>query len=255
MDKFLIALIAGLLGGAAGGYVTASLAPGDSVGNGSMAPGHGSAEVMEELGRLRAAVEAGGSRPMLAGSSPEAAAGGAVDIEALAEALKSRLDQPMREAVRESVQQAAGELPVSSMASIEEAARTPKKKVTLNELADELQLSGREMDELRQIRTDMENELIALLKTEDERAEDIRAELLEAKKDPMKQMTVGMKYIGRVFSKPEKLGAIMGLEGKYKGRVKETIGADKAKRLDEEFQVDDPESILTNEWRIGASAR
>ncbi len=241
MNNSLLALVVGLAAGICGALVPGMLR-GEPDTRGEA--GHDTTAdlrvVLERLDRIEEHLAA--SRPMLRGSAggageatttlPKLAAGD----EAVLDAILARYDERMRRVVGETVAEKLGA--ITTVSDISEVVSLPqKKKVTLAEFAQELELSSYQEDELRRLHEQTMEKMIALLATEEDGGvETVRRDLDEAKGDPTKATALMGKYIGRLIGN---IGGFIMLDQEHDKNVKELLGEDKAARLENDFQLSD----------------
>ncbi|MDA1193702.1 MAG: hypothetical protein O2894_00805 [Planctomycetota bacterium] len=239
MHQTGLALLLGLIGGAAGAVATMMI-------GGSSTPLSTSAEstdlsaVITRLDRIEATL---GQRPMrqapgLEGRGPGSAAQPAGDdLDAIVERLEARLRPAIEESVRTSVAAAAEESggKIGSLPS-----DPPKKKVTLREAASELGLTSQEEDAVRRIANETTEEFLKLLKDENGTVEDVRREFEEAKSDPVKRAGLTGKYMGRVLGN---IGGVMGVVVGHQAKMRQAVGAERADRLEEGYELTDMDPL------------
>jgi hypothetical protein len=245
MDRWLIALIAGIVGGAAGSLAVGLVSKAEP-----SAPSHSAAEesLLREVRDRLAALEARGSGPSLAGATPAAsggsgaaaaadptfAAGGAVGV------------RPVGREEIEAIAARAAELAIEKQEGRkkEEAKANERKKLTLAEAARELELTTSQEEELRRIYADATDKALKMMAEPESDAETLRRELDAAKDDPAKKSAITMRLLPKFFTK---LGDVMAIETEKNARVVKTLGKEKAAKF-ERFQIaeEDP-------WGIGDS--
>lgn len=241
MSNPLLALVIGLAAGVCGALVPGMLrggsAPAGEAGGGSV----DLAPVLERLDRIEAQLAA--SRPLLRGSGGGEADAPPVPLPRLAEedeavldALLERYEARLREIVGETLDEKLTPiLKVSDISEVEPVLE--KKQVTLAELAQELELSTYQEDELRRIHEESMEKALALLATEEDGGvETVRRDFEEAGRDPTKATAVIGKYMGRLIPN---LGGFIMLEQEHKKRIQDLLGEEKAQRLENEYDVTD----------------
>lgn len=239
MNNTVLALVVGLIAGVCGAFVPVVLR-GDATAAASS--GEVPADLkplMERLDRIEAILEHQPRTATLRGSS----GGEPIDPEALAaatgtsvEALLDRIDARVRATVKETATETWKELGAGSTAAVE--IEVPeKKKMTIAEIAEELELSSYEEAELRRIHEETLEGALKLLATEDDGGvEGVRRELDEAKRDPAKRMALVGKYMGRLLGN---IGGFMVLGQQHEKKIETLIGKDKAHRLESEYSPTD----------------
>ena len=241
MNNTLLALVVGLAAGVCGGLVPGMLR-GDSSGSSASAEaGADLGPVLDRLDRIEEQLAA--SRPMLRGTGGAADDAPAVTLpklaegdEAILDAILARYDARMRQAMAEVLDErfegGIPEIGISDAVEIPE-----KKRVTLGELAQELELSRHQEDELRRIHEESMEKALALLATEEDGGiETVRRDLESAREDPAKAAELVTKYMGRVIGN---IGGFIMLEQEHDKRVNELLGEDKAQRLENDYEVTD----------------
>jgi hypothetical protein len=127
-----------------------------------------------------------------------------------------------------------------------------KKRVNLSDAARELDLSAAEEAELRRIYTDAQEKYYRLIAGPDGDPEAIRREVEDARKDPKKTPMVVAKYFPKVLPK---LPELMQVRAEQDAAVQAAVGADKAARLENGFDVIEANPLGTNELRVEARSR
>ncbi len=253
MDRWLLGLVAGVLGGA-GGALALRLTLPEARGAASLeSPEAGGAARLERLERLLAALEARG--PALEGRHPDPAAGAAQDAARL---LATEGGQALRKALREEVV-AALDTRIEALEKAGKAAAAPaaapegakKRRVALAEAARELALSSDEEAALRKIYADAEEKMLKVVAGPEGDVEAVRKDLEDAKRDPKRRGIVMMKYMPKMLPR---IADVMQVELEKQAAVEETLGADKAARLESEFNVieGDPLGGGDDELRVEA---
>jgi len=242
MNNTLLALVIGLAAGVCG-----ALVPGMVRGDSSTVTGPGSdgpadlGAVLERLDRIEEQLAA--SRPLLRGTGGGDATAPtttlpklAAEDEAVLDAILARYDARMREVVGQAMDEKLESITVDG--EILDSFEIPEKKhMTLAEVAQELELSTFQEDELRRIHEEsMEKALTLLATEEDGGVETVRRDLEEAKDDPEKATALIGKYMGRLIPN---IGGFMMLEQEHNKRVKELLGEDKAQQLENDYELTD----------------
>ena len=240
VNNTVLALIVGLIAGAAGAFVPTLLTSGD---DGALTA-ESSADlrpILERLDRIETMLENPPRTASLRGLSGDGATlpgSAGADGEITVDALLARLDERMRQTVKESMKDTWAELGASSGAA--EAVEIPepeKKRVTLADAARELELSGQEEAELRRIHEETFEKALELIASEEDGGVDqVRRELEEAKTDPAKRMGLVGKYMGRVLGN---IGGFIMLGQEHDQKIVKAIGKDKARRLENEYELTD----------------
>ncbi len=241
MERFLIALFAGLVGGAGGAVAVRFLVPPEAE---RSRPSGDTAAAVRDLKDAVASLErrmaAGQEVPGLAATRSEGtrgAGGGeapstlAADgapagtppapgrLPATREELKALVAEATKAALDERAAKEAEEL----------KKKTEKKRVTLAEAARDLSLTAGEESEIRLAYQEANDKMLKLMAEPEESAEDLRRELTEAKGDKAKQTGLLMKHLPKIFAK---IGDFMAIDGMKKARIQRAVGEEKAKALD-----------------------
>ncbi len=111
-----------------------------------------------------------------------------------------------------------------------------KKKVTLAEVARELEMTQSEEEAIRELAEEFSDKMIGLLTTEDETKEQVIEELQAAKDDPTKQMALMGKYMGRAMTNLPKLMETM---GSLQTRGVKILGAERWGKFERDYEVTD----------------
>jgi hypothetical protein len=248
MDRFLALLLAAALGGAGGGFLVHTMAPSGS-GGGSLGasggPGSQAALVaqLEGIERRLDTLGAGTARgpglkpgaAALEGTAPRSAPL-ALDegaVEALAAQLAVRMKDSVKDAVEEAGLGTRGQAP----------RRAERKRVSLAAAAKELELSTSQEEALRELYTDMESKVFKMLAGENGDPEEVRRDVEMAKADKSKTFEVVGKYMPKALGN---LGGFMALEGERQARTQEIVGPDKARRLQNEFSIEEQDPFGMN---------
>lgn len=241
MNNVVLAIIVGVAAGLAGGLLAGmtraprGVSPAGTLTGVDLTTLEARLDRIEALLQIRteeteAALHGSGARERAAGPG-----GGLGDTEAV-DALVERLDTRMRAAVAESIRSTWEELGATS-AGPDPIAPPPKKKVTLAEAAAELALSAAEEDEVRRISEDTMEKVVALLGKDQEGGEaKVREDFQAAKDDPAKSLELMGTYMGRVMSN---LGGFIQIGMDHDRKMKESIGPEKAARLENEYEISD----------------
>ncbi len=230
MQRILVPFLAAAAGGALGTLVAARL-DGRSASSTTVAAEAGGSEVREELAALRRLLErptplaavprsgdptGGGTAGAAPGGSPSVAAGTAVTREDL------------RSAVEEAVARGL-ERVEAQRKEAEAAAKAPKKRVPLAEVARELALSGAQEDAVRRAYAEATEEFLEAMAKPESDAATLRRELEEAKDDPSKQVGLITKHAPKFLTK---LGDFMAIEARRDEKIRRAVGPETARKLD-----------------------
>ena len=263
MDRFLTALLAGLVGGVAGSLAVHYLVekPADVR----------SSETDARLDRLRDAIQesraqvggppssgspapaaglqTGGGAPtlgpLLAPGSPPPA-GGSLATGASAsdlEALVARAAERAAEAVLEK-----------QAAKAEAEKPQPKKAASLAEVAHEMGLTGAQETEIREAYREATDRALKILAEPDGDTEAIRKELAEAKGNEGKRTAMMMKYVPKFLPK---IGEFMVIQSDRDARIHKALGSDENVDKYEKYQVaeEDPFGFGGSRVSVGRTIR
>lgn len=239
MSQTALSILLGLLAGAAGALAV-QFVGGGTGSSGSALSGDGvdGPAIEARLERIEGLLARTDllSAPALRGSTPRGgdarALGNGADLEALAARLEERLKPMVQESVRTSVKEA--------LAANEEGAErdeeTDKNRVTLAEAAAELGLTREEEDAVRRIAGETQEEFFKLLVDEDQTVDDVKREFEDAKGDPQKRQALTTKYMGKVLGN---LGGLVSLGLNWQRKMKDAVGAEKAKKIEDDYSLTD----------------
>jgi len=236
MNQTAVAILAGFIAGVVGGYFGQSLA-------GSAKGANAEVETLD-LSALREEVDDLQRKLRGLRNPPETLAAGAsgpiraeTDAEGLRltaeaeQALLARVDERVVAAVDKKIDELQAE-----GVRIGRRGAPGKKKVTLAEAAVELELSGRQEDELRRIYDDSERRMLALLAGPDGDPEEVRREIQEAAKSPAGAGTIIGKYAPRLISN---LGEVMTIQAEREASIAKSLGPEKTKQLASGYEVEE----------------
>ncbi len=242
MNNTVLALLVGLLAGAAGGFVTAQFRIGDS-GTSYVGEGDDGGDIVARLERIEAALDRAPLRsaPGLSGTADRSAPGGVTGGgDAQLEALVSRLEERLAPTIRESVKTSLDEALESRSGEVFAEAEPAKKKVTLAEAAAELGLTAEEEEAVRRIANETAEEFLKVIAGKDGNVDEIRREFEDAKDDPKKRVAVTTKYMGKVMAN---IGGLMGVAMSHETKMREALGAEKARKLDDGYDLTDVDPL------------
>lgn len=252
MGRIEVVLLAGLLSGAAGGFLVHLLGGTPST---PLAP---PAALQRDTGLDPQPATASGE-PRLARAPSEGAVArieaALARIEALlsaappggtsnaAPSLLARIDQRLAQVEERLAATAGGGA----------APEKSKRRVSLEQAARELALSAAEENELRAIYDETFEKACALLANENESAEDVRREIESASGDEARSGVVMFKYLPRFLGK---LPDLMALEAERQTRVVQAVGAERAARLSDEFDIEEANPLgVGGNVNVRANAR
>ena len=234
MNTFMTALLAALIGGATCG-VTFHLMRGDAGRHEASLSDTG--ELSARLARIEAALGDGSRREAALAVRPTAEQAASTQshsltldgdtLTRLVEALDAKIQPTLADHVKASVGEALREHRIEA-----EPIEISKKRMTLAEAAVELKLSAAEEEAVRRITQETTEDFLKLLAGEEGSIEDARAEVLAAKDDPTKVLALTGKVLGN-------LGGLMTMVGNHQRKMREAVGVDRARQLDEEYTLTD----------------
>jgi translation initiation factor 2 beta subunit (eIF-2beta)/eIF-5 len=226
MANAALSFLAAAIGGAAGAFAVARLAPPTAeVASGDAVPVD---ELRAEVREVRALL----ARPPSlapadrASSSPtpttatSAAAG--VDPAALP-AAGSQLETAIERAVTAALDRRA-----EKEKAEKEEARAPRKKMALAEVAREINLTGAQEDAVRRAYAEATERALRMLAAPDGDPEAVRRELESARDDPSKRMALMGKYMPKALANLGELGA---LQVERDEKIRKAVGADNVTKM------------------------
>jgi hypothetical protein len=232
MDRWLLGLVAGLLGGVGGALAVHLLV--------APAPERGGAG--PTVPAAREEPRAGGTAAPALEARPEDTLAARLErIEALLQGRQGRADAPTDPAALALVRKAVGEELEARLGALEgqgAAAKKPpepaKKRATLEEAARELGLTSAEEADLRRIYAETQEKYLRILAGPDGDTGEVRRELDAAKNNPKVAAGLMAKYLPKALPK---LGEIVQIGLEQNTAVEAAVGAEKAARLDERYDV------------------
>jgi hypothetical protein len=251
MDRWIIALVVGLLGGV-GGAIAVRLLFAEAPSHAVETPAGGVDERLERIEASLASLAARGPLLEAAPAAPRSGAGGA-DGAGLGLAFTGPQGEAFKQALREELGAALDQHAAKVRAAGDEAARAAKakdpekKRVSLADAARELALTAQQEDELRRIYADSQEKMMRLVAGENGDVEAVRRDLDEAKRDPKKRSGMMMKYMPRVLPK---MGEFLQITFDQQAAVDAAVGPDKAARLQDEFDVIEANPLGGGEMRV-----
>ncbi len=260
MERFLALLLASALGGAAGGFLVHTFAPGaprpNEIGVMGDASGASIAERLAAIERrlVDGGMESASDAPSLRSSGRASSVPGVLSgqptidtttMERLAAGVAEKLSQQMKDSVQEALRAER-----DREAEDDEPARPAPRRVTLADAARELDLDAAQEQALRDLYTEIENDAYRLVAGEDGDPEEVRRDVQGAKSDPTKRMQVVGKYLPKVINN---IGGVMELDAKRRARTAEIVGPEKADRLNNgEFLIEEQNPLgWEGAFRVG----
>jgi hypothetical protein len=240
MDRWLLGLLAGLVGGAGGALAVHHLLP-----RGGAAESSGGAPVRAERREEPAGTP---DRPTLEARSEDTLAARLERIERLLEGGQGRADTAsgatvadpaalavVRQAVKAELDaHALAEAAKSAEAKDAKAAEPGKKRLALSDAARELDISAAEEADLRRIYGDAQEKYFKILAGPDGDVEAVRRDVEDARKDPKKAPLLMAKYMPKALPR---IGEIIQVSMEQNAAVQAAVGTDKAARLESDFDV------------------
>jgi hypothetical protein len=249
MERFLLALVAGLAGGV-GGALAVDLASSPRAETLSASDSRTLREIRDRLDRLEPRTAA--PPPVVGSAAPSSSL--AVSSRA-AEAAGERPEGApgaARAGDLEAIAARAAELALEKqVARASEKAAQKKKRLPLADVARELDLAASQEDELRRIYADTTERYLKVMAEPESDAESLRRELEAAKGDAGKKMGITMRLLPKLLSKfPD----LMAIEGEKSTRIAKALGPEKAARFgDYQVAEEDPFDI-GGSFSLGATA-
>ena len=231
MDRWIVALVVGLLGGAGGALAVRVLFPESTAAQHADLGSGGSDARLERIEKALAELSARG--PLLEaspGAAGRAARGSGEASTALGLALAGPEGEAFKKALREELGAALEQHAGKVRAVGEEAARAAKakepakKRVSLADASREIGMTAQEEESLRRIYAESQDKMMRLAAGEGGDVEAVRRDVEEAKRDPKKRNTVMMKYMPRMLPK---IGEFMQIQVDQQTAVQEAdpVGA------------------------------
>lgn len=223
----LVAAIAGFGGAWAHGLIRDA---GRDGGDGATAETGGADLLREQIADLQREVRSLKNPPATLGATALMAS--KRDQDALVEAVLAKVDARVDERVTAQL----GDMESKKIGN-GSGTRTPRrgrKRLSLADAARELELSGAEEDELRRVFDESMSRFVKLAAGPDGDVETVKRELEAMRKDPVAGRSTMMKYVPNIM---KNVGEIMTIAAEREAAVVKAIGADKARRLNSEFNV------------------
>ena len=133
-----------------------------------------------------------------------------------------------------------------------------KRRVSLAEAAQELELSVQEQDDLKRIYDEFHNKMFKYAAGKDGNPDDVRRDVMEAKDDPMKATGLMTKYLPNVMGN---IGGLIMAQQEREQAIQRVLGPDKARRLNRDFDVKEDNLLgfggggFQTEMRVGGDGR
>jgi hypothetical protein len=252
VERILLALVAGALGGAAGAVTVGLVQDRSPATIATPAPTADAPwkDLADRLARIEAAlpplrVDPASGGPSLAGAG-EAPSGEAV-ASAAQEARWQKVEERIAAAVERAVWRAEERGAEKAAAPREER----RKRATLAEVGKEIGLSRAEEDELRRIYDDTFQRFLEIVAEPDGDVEAIRRDLESASKSEAGRMVV-MKYVPKILPK---IGDMMALQAERESRVAVVLGPERVERYRRFDVVEADPYGLSGGFRMEARAR
>ena len=244
MNQVALSVLVGLLAGAGGALAVSALQGTPATAPGAALPTQTEpGDLGARLDRIERLLEKEmlSSGPALRGTAAQPASGpGGAPSDAYLDALVAKMEERLRPTIQDSVtasiEKAVGEGDLTLEKPGEAPPEKEKKKVTLAELAAELQLTAAEEEEVRRITNETTDKFVKLLVDENQSVEDLKREFESARTDPAKQAELSLKYMGKIMGN---IGPMIALGLEHDGKMAKAIGKERADKLDEEYEVTD----------------
>lgn len=232
MNNVLVMAIVALIAGFGGALIHAQLDTGSGAGAGTETGDAALlADKVADLERKLAAMDAPGAT--LRGAAPAPGTGPAASTDEVVEAVLAKMGEQVDERVTSKFEELA-KAREDEGGSSPRTRRRGKKRLSLRDAAEEIGLSGSEEDELRRIYDDSMNRFMKLAAGKDGDVEDVKRDLEAAKKNPAAARGLFMKYVPNMMSN---MGELMTIQAEREAAVVKAIGPEKAKKLNDEFDV------------------
>jgi hypothetical protein len=235
MERFLLALVAGMLGGAVGALAVDLIGGRTASSTGDPAPTPaGLTADLRELAERMARIE----RALPAETAPEARLQGRPDDPVTAEAAALAANEAA-EAQLQRIEERVTAAAERAFAKLEERREKPapapdrKKRMTLAEVSAEIGLSREEESEIRRIYEETGEKLLKVLAEPDGDVEAVKRDLEAAAKTERGRNVVMMKYLPKILPK---IGDVLSIQADRESRVAATLGPERAERY-ERFDV------------------
>ena len=259
MDRVALALVAGILGGAAGALAVRFVAPPSRAPSDAPATDDPSLhDLKDQVAEIRRLLDG----PALASLSERKSGGrpaGAAPAGGLAEdgassgsgAPKTSYSSDEVKAIAER----AAEAVLEKRAEKEAAAKEPpKKRAPLSEVARDLNLSAGQETEIREAYREATDKFLKAMAEPDSDAETLRRELADTKGNKAKQSGLMIKYLPKMLSKfPE----MMAIQGERDARVEKALGSPEnhAKFQKYKIEEEDPFGLEGADMNIGVTTK
>lgn len=256
MSRFAVPFLAALLGAAAGTYAVNRLAPPPTTSVPSDAGSAPDADLRAEVAAIRRWLErpgATGAPGTLAASpsaGPAGATAGGAAVGGPADAARPMTQADLEAALAKAVETTLAKRAEADQAAAE-AAKAPKPKKSLAEVARELNLSSAQEDEVRQAYREATDRLLKVMAEPETDAESLRRELEAAKGDQGKTMGLVTKYMPKFLTK---LGDVMSIQMERDTKIRKAVGNDVAHRL-EGYRIEEEDPFgLDGDVSVGVRA-
>lgn len=253
MDRWLVALVVGVLGGAGGALAVRMLFADAPTSGAEALTADGSDARLARMEKTLADLAARGPLLEAAAARPGAAGSPGTLGAALGLALTGPEGEAFKKALREELGAALDQHAGKVRAAGEEASRAAKakepakKRVNLTDASREIGLTAQQEDELRRIYTESQDKMMRLAAGENGDVEAVRRDVEDAKRDPKKRNSVMMKYMPRMLPK---MGEFIQIQFDQQTAVQAALGPDKAELLERDFDIIEANPLGGGEMRV-----
>jgi hypothetical protein len=228
VDKVLLSLLVGVVGGAGGALAVDALSPDPASADAAAADPAGLREVRDRLAAIEARLDRPAPVLASAAAAPAPAGDGVADAAASAEAIEAIAVRAAEKALAAQAERSPDAAPARR--------REEKKRAALADVSREMGLTSGQEDELRRIYAERVDRYLKMLTEPDGDAEALRRELEDAKQDPGKKMAIGMRLLPKYFAK---VNDAMALEADTASRVSKVLGPDGYRRYRRSYDVEE----------------
>ena len=236
MDRFAIVLLASAIGAAAGVFVMKALddRPAEHKDGDAIAP---TDALLQRLERIEARLDERPEPLTLRGNAPAPTAFSLDSPEGkrLLEAIGKQVKASAKEAIDENAPNLAQGRVGATAPGAARWNRSRRKRVSLDDLAKELELSGNEQQALADVYDESKEKLFKMLAGENGDVEAVRQDYERSQENPQTALTLMSKYIPNIT---KNLGGFIALRTEQQQGIEEAIGKEKAGRLQREYTVE-----------------
>lgn len=234
MRYALLALVFGLVGGAGAALAIPRLFPEAATpATGGIQTSRTDPTLLARISDLEATIERLDGGVRLEGrGAPKATelSEDAVIPEPVVERLEARLAERLEPRMNEALDARIEELKAESGEGGGRAARKPRPRMDLEEVAREVGLSAREEDDLRRVYENANQRFMELLAKPDGDVEQVRRDFEAFKDDETARPKLMTKYIPKFMGN---IGELMAIDAEKRTGIQEAVGSEKADKLGE----------------------